>query len=416
MSSHEDYNDYFLKANSTYVFGYTKNRSLIKESNDWALVMEAIQNDCGSAGAIALHRIATYSNRTNFTATQPIHIKGENWGRTIIQQKEVLADAMLTLEAAGGGTYGEDGAQVSGLTFDADLKAQDGVWIHRARQRVNDIGILDATQDGLTFYHATDSILGTKIGPHIRITVPSTGRYGLNVGTHAGDSEIFDVLCRNDSPYGAEAGLNLEDCSGMRIVLYHGWGFNHTVKLGGTLGSAQRVQIACSELVDGREHGINCEDGGGWGVTIVGCDIKKHGQKTDNTYDALHVDSGSNLQNAAIVGNVFYGYWGSGNYSRYVANNEGTDARVVFVGNDIHDTSFHGTAPLIRGFNSVTNEFRANGGLDFLEYQEQSGSWAAPTDGCTFNGRRVTVYNSTQAAYRIYFYANGGWHYITATA
>jgi hypothetical protein len=53
-------------------------------------------------------------------------------------------------------------------------------------------------------------------------------------------------------------------------------------------------------------------------------------------------------------------------------------------------------------------------GVAFVgEYQTQSGAWAAPSGGT--NGRIVTVYNSTQAASRLYVYSNGGWHYSALT-
>jgi hypothetical protein len=53
-------------------------------------------------------------------------------------------------------------------------------------------------------------------------------------------------------------------------------------------------------------------------------------------------------------------------------------------------------------------------GVAFVgEYQTQTGAWAAPSGGT--NGRIVTVYNSTQAASRLYVYSNGGWHYSALT-
>jgi hypothetical protein len=48
-----------------------------------------------------------------------------------------------------------------------------------------------------------------------------------------------------------------------------------------------------------------------------------------------------------------------------------------------------------------------------IEYQTQTGAWAAPSGGT--NGRIVTVYNSTQNASRLYVYSNGGWRYVGLT-
>jgi hypothetical protein len=56
----------------------------------------------------------------------------------------------------------------------------------------------------------------------------------------------------------------------------------------------------------------------------------------------------------------------------------------------------------------------AQAGASFVgEYQTQSGAWAAPAGGT--NGRIVTLYNSTQAATRLYVYSNGAWTYVLMT-
>jgi hypothetical protein len=47
-------------------------------------------------------------------------------------------------------------------------------------------------------------------------------------------------------------------------------------------------------------------------------------------------------------------------------------------------------------------------------FQRQTGSWADPS-GPAFDGRQVTVYNSTQGGYRLYTYSNGAWHYVALT-
>jgi len=51
---------------------------------------------------------------------------------------------------------------------------------------------------------------------------------------------------------------------------------------------------------------------------------------------------------------------------------------------------------------------------DVSLYQTQTGSWANPS-GAPANGTCVVVYNSTQAAHRLYCYSNGGWHYAALT-
>jgi hypothetical protein len=84
-----------------------------------------------------------------------------------------------------------------------------------------------------------------------------------------------------------------------------------------------------------------------------------------------------------------------------------------------------GTNAFLRSYTS-TFSLLASGGGNILtigsagmitplvgEYQIQSGAWAAPSGGT--NGRIVTVYNSTQAASRLYVYSNGGWHYSALT-
>ena len=84
-----------------------------------------------------------------------------------------------------------------------------------------------------------------------------------------------------------------------------------------------------------------------------------------------------------------------------------------------------GTNAFLRSYTS-TFSLLASGGGSILtigsagmitplvgEYQTQSGAWAAPSGGT--NGRIVTVYNSTQAASRLYVYSNGGWHYSALT-
>jgi len=51
---------------------------------------------------------------------------------------------------------------------------------------------------------------------------------------------------------------------------------------------------------------------------------------------------------------------------------------------------------------------------DFVSYETQSGSWAAPSDSPD-NGTLRIVYNSTQAGSRLYVRSNDAWLYVGLT-
>jgi len=53
-------------------------------------------------------------------------------------------------------------------------------------------------------------------------------------------------------------------------------------------------------------------------------------------------------------------------------------------------------------------------GVDISYHETQVGVWANPS-GATWNGKLVTVHNSTQSGYRIYTYSNGGWRSVAVS-
>lgn len=62
----------------------------------------------------------------------------------------------------------------------------------------------------------------------------------------------------------------------------------------------------------------------------------------------------------------------------------------------------------------LQNIVEHNEGFDD-DYQVQTGAWANPS-GALFDGRKVVVYNSTQAGYRLYTYQNSLWRKVDLVA
>ncbi len=133
--------------------------------------------------------------------------------------------------------------------------------------------------------------------------------------------------------------------------------------------------------------------------------------------DARFIISPDGAQGRRSVLSLYANFTGTGdNVARRVADIVGGYVGAwtgEYIGFEVggSDNSFIETTERMR---LTSTGLSLSSGVAFVgEYQTQTGAWAAPSGGT--NGRIVTVYNSTQAASRLYVYSNGGWHYSALT-
>lgn len=142
--------------------------------------------------------------------------------------------------------------------------------------------------------------------------------------------------------------------------------------------------------------------------------------QTDQTFSGCIAD-----RNSRTVPGVNHGFYIVGDHITL------TGCAAVDFGDDSQEDGIHitSTASDIRisgfvasdqqGMNIYVHPSASGISIEGIDgdYQTQTGEWANPstTKVSAFNGRKVLVYNSTQAGYRLYAYMNGGWRYETLT-
>jgi hypothetical protein len=358
----------------------------------------------------------------DITIGKRTYLEGISPETTILQASANMTDAGIVVDATD--IIWTDWA-IENLLIDMNSKNGHGIYSTHGDQTNY---FCRQSMQNLRVYNVNPGYVGINVQDlrqirmkHIRVRSSGTCiKFRTTSGQNTGDGVYEDFLLGGKDTtnwIGIDIAGNLNQAG--TISTWNG------IRIGGSgTYAAGTIGLKLVDCADMCFVNLHCE-GQETNVYIQGTDVSGHYINNIDFFHPTFYNSGTDPNQAVwkfldkIQGvNVFGGRATTAGSGKGINDLSFSTWRhqqpIVFYGHQFDQYGTSAEPPMTLTNNTRIIQGKAGGGAYYgtliQEYQTQTGSWAAPT-GTVWRGKMVMVYNSTQAAHRLYVYGNSGWYY-----